>query len=243
MKKKEEPVKTTAIVAAQPMTPAEKAAADKLWEARVEEFRRRGQQCASVSLEYFYDLGGFAADVFENSRKYGNRTSDNLAKSLNTSQAKLLRMVQFNKQWTEKQKQIAVGRGLSFTDVRILIPVNDLAARNALEEKLGKGELTEVQAEEEVRKLVKNITAKQKEAGVETDGRKNPKPKAVFNAFNILLELFVGRLGAFSAAYDEYEEVDDPDRLKELNEQLKVTRSRLDKVVKEILAVQKKITK
>jgi len=230
-----------APVAAAPLTPAEKEASDRIWNARIEEFQRRHAQCGAAVLQYYYDLGDFAKDLFENARKWGNRTAENLAQTLKVHPDTLRRAMLFKITYSDKQLKAAIEKGLSFTDVRTLVKLTDLKQREALENKLAAGEITQIEAERTATKMKREEDGKAKAAGKKPDTRGGGKLKTSLKAFEMMSESYLERISNLKVLLEDYNDLKDPERKKELISVWVNIKQALSKIGQEILGLQKKL--
>lgn len=212
------------------LTSAERLQADKVWDAKMDDFKRREVQTKSNILSYHYDLGKFLVDLFSNAKKYGNRTADNVSEVLKIDTSTLRRAAQFATKWTDEQFKKLVTQQLSWTDVKILIPVDDLKARAELENKLADNKISQIEANRAVRDILEKDKGAKAEKGVKADNRGGMSPKTVFRIVAETSQAFLERLGEFREGLKLYEKVEPGDRKAEMSKMLKEIKGNFDKI-------------
>jgi len=124
---------------------------------------------------------------------------------------------------------------LSWSDIKPLLPLDNLSKRGDIELKLSKGEITQVQAERECR----DVRQKEKKSGNVKDRRGGIKVKTTIKSIGVMTSLMLSKIGDIKEVISEYksmkdaaEKADAAELLKELKKDFVKLGSELDKVCK-----------
>lgn len=224
-----------------PLTAAEKKDADKLWEEKIEAFRKSDTSTLEAVYMNIWNKGVFVQELLGAPRKYGNHSVEQLAQELSQSEELLYSYRRLVDSLTWGDVQDKIQKKIAWHSLYYLITIKDKKTRDAVEKKFLEQKWTAAQLQAEVKEVNQEARKDAKAKGKKVDGRGGVTPnKAMRSMANLAWEVDKA-LDEMPEMMKEIFKIEDPERLKDAlhnkkdaKEALMALRKKIDKALEQI---------
>jgi len=199
-----------------PLSKDEKATADKLYYEQIKLLKNEETDTLEKMLLLYWKYGQFAADLFNDPRKYGNRVAEDLGRDLQLHPDTIRAYHRFYMQYTLEKVKESAREGMRWRAIESLIKVRDPKQRAKLEGRVAAKQLSSEELREAVKEANEDTREKAKKKGEKVDRRGGLHDAAAFrNCSNTCAEMS-RKLDQYMDACINLKTMEDEERAKKL---------------------------